>query len=288
LPPAAEDGTVAEIVSCPRVDTVSAYARRLLEADDLDTKLAPPPAGLPDEPRAPATRVAAPARPAKLAIASSRAVKVPPLEGMRDPTQRGRILHALANHELQAAELFAWALLAFPQAPASFRRGLLGILADEQRHCRMYLARLAALGGRFGDYPVTGHFWNKLDGVKTPLQFVCTMGLTFENANLDFANEYAAAARDAGDAQTAAILEEVHDDEVRHVAFAWRWLSQLAGDGDARTIYLANVDFPLGPARARGVTFDRDSRRRAGLDEAFIEMLAASAPKRPGGAPRSR
>jgi IS4 transposase len=27
---------------------------------------------------------------------------------MRDPAQRARILHALANHELQAAELFAW------------------------------------------------------------------------------------------------------------------------------------------------------------------------------------
>ena len=30
---------------------------------------------------------------------------------MRDPAQRARILHALANHELQAIELFAWALL---------------------------------------------------------------------------------------------------------------------------------------------------------------------------------
>jgi len=30
--------------------------------------------------------------------------------------QRALILHALANHELQAIELFAWALLAFTDA----------------------------------------------------------------------------------------------------------------------------------------------------------------------------
>jgi len=36
--------------------------------------------------------------------------------------------HALANHELQAIELFAWAVLAFPDTPIAFRRGLIAIL----------------------------------------------------------------------------------------------------------------------------------------------------------------
>jgi len=73
-----------------------------------------------------------------------RALTGPPIAGMADPTQRARILHALANHELQAIELFAWAVLAFPAAPLAFRRGLVAILADEQRHFRLYEARLAA------------------------------------------------------------------------------------------------------------------------------------------------
>ena len=64
---------------------------------------------------------------------------MPPIAGMRDPAQRARILHALANHELQAIELFAWALLAFPDAPLAFRRGLVAILADEQRHLALYM-----------------------------------------------------------------------------------------------------------------------------------------------------
>ena len=43
---------------------------------------------------------------------------------------------------------------------------------------------------------------------------------------------------------------------------------------------------PLGPhARARR-RFDREARRRAGFDEAFIDALEAIAPTRPSGEPR--
>ncbi|MCG8423125.1 MAG: ferritin-like domain-containing protein [Proteobacteria bacterium] len=266
---------------------MSDFARRLIEAETLAGKLEPPPRRLTCDENVTAIRLTAPGRPDNLTILAARQVKVPPPVGMADPAQRVRILHALANHELQAAELFAWALLAFPDAPGPFRRGLVAILADEQRHCRLYIECLAALGARFGDYPVTGHFWNKIAGLTTPLQFVCTMGLTFENANLDFAKEYARAAQDAGDERTATALDQVHADEIRHVRFAWRWLNQLSNPLEgAWDTYLASVRWPLGPARARGKQFDRTSRRAAGLADDFIRKLEATAPKRPGGAPR--
>ena len=95
---------------------------------------------------------------------------------------------------LQAAELFAWSLLAFPGAPPAFRRGLLAILLDEQRHTRMYVARLEANGARFGDFPVHGYFWQKAPAIVSPLRFLCAMSLTFENANLDHTVDYAEAA----------------------------------------------------------------------------------------------
>ena len=59
----------------------------------------------------PPLRLAAPGRPANLGIVPVKRGIVPPVAGMHDPAQRARILHALANHELQAIELFAWALL---------------------------------------------------------------------------------------------------------------------------------------------------------------------------------
>lgn len=268
-------------------NTARSYALRLVTATTLEGKLEEPPAGLVLEDAGPALRVDAPGRPASLAIVPGRAARVPPIAGMRDPSQRARILHALANHELQAIELFAWALLAYPDAPVAFRRGLVAILADEQRHMSLYIERLAAHGTGFGDHPVTGHFWNKLDHLTGPLEFVCAMGLTFENANLDFAGDYAAAARACGDVATAQVLDQVHADEIGHVHFGWTWLKKLAGEtADPWQAYLDHVKFPLGPRRARGARFDRDARRRAGFDERFIDALEATAPTRPSGEPR--
>jgi uncharacterized ferritin-like protein (DUF455 family) len=260
------------------------YALGIVLGDTLAAKLVPPPELAIDDRDAP-LRIPTPGRPAELAIASARRVRTPPIEGMRDPAQRARILHALANHELQAIELFAWALLAYPDAPAAFRRGLVAILAEEQLHFGLYADRLAALGVRFGDHPVTGHFWNKLEPLVGPLEFSCAMGLTFEHANLDFAGEYAIAARACGDVATAEVLDRVHADEIGHVHFAWVWMNRLAA-GDPWQIYNAHVAPPLGPHRARGARLDRDARKKAGISDAFIAELEAIVPKRPSGESR--
>src|SRR5262245_55942813 len=94
-----------------------AYAEAVVRGPALADKLAPPPADLTDRAPGSPLRLDAPGRTAELAIVAARGARVPPIAGMRDPAQRARILHALWNHELQAVELFAWALLAFPAAP---------------------------------------------------------------------------------------------------------------------------------------------------------------------------
>jgi uncharacterized ferritin-like protein (DUF455 family) len=253
------------------------FARTLLLTEDLDLKLAPAPAGLTDEDPGPPLRILEPGRSPNLRFATR--IEVPSIEGFHDPTQRRRILHALANHEFQAAELFAWALLAFPDTPPEFRRGLLKILDDEQRHTRMYIARLEDAGARFGDYPVNGYFWGKVEAITSPLRFLCAMSLTFENANLDHTVDYTEAARRAGDAKTAAVIERVHLDEIEHVRFGWTWLQAFKEeDESAWDAYRANLTWPLRPAKARGRTFRREGREAAGLDAEFIRRLEQSEP----------
>jgi uncharacterized ferritin-like protein (DUF455 family) len=253
------------------------FARTVLETEDLTLKLAPPAEALTDEHPGPAFRAEGPGRPPGLRLGEGIKAEVPSFEGMPDPAQRRRILHGLANHELQAAELFAWALLAFPDAPPAFRRGLAGILQDEQRHTRMYIARLEDAGARFGDFPVNFYFWKKAASLHSPLDFICAMSLTFENANLDHTVDYEAAARRAGDLKTAAVIEQVHRDEVEHVRFGWTWLQVWKGEGEsAWDAWQRHLTWPLRPIRARGSSFHRQGREAAGLDADFIRRLEES------------
>ena len=65
----------------------------------------------------------------------------------------------------------------------------------------------------------------------------------------------------------------------RHVRLAADWLRRLdpAATGLTEAFERA-VPFPFCAARAKGRRFDVASRRRAGLDEDFIEHVRASRP----------
>jgi hypothetical protein len=271
-------------------DPAHAFARAVVLAETLDAKLAPAPAELvvAAEPGVPEW-LPGPGRPPGLEMRRRPRGQRAADRGHGRSAQRARILHALANHELQAAELFAWALCGFADAPRPFRTGLWKILADEQRHCRRYFARAAELGRRPFDCPVTGHFWNHRERLTTPLGFVCTMGLTFENANLDLAAAYADAARAAGDSATAAILDEVVADEVDHVRFAATWLGKLAPGETMLAAYQRTVEFPLGPGPGPGRRA-RSSRRGSApaSTTSSSPRWPRPTPTRPGGGPRAR
>jgi uncharacterized ferritin-like protein (DUF455 family) len=252
-------------------------AHRIVTTESLEAKLAPVAEGeLTDADPGEPLRLDAPGRPPGLEIVAAGEVRVPPVTGMADPAQRARIVHAMANHELQAVELFAWALLAFPDAPPDFRRGLARVLGDEQRHTRMYAARCEALGLPFGSVPVSGYFWGKVASIRSPREFVCAMSLTFENANLDHTVDYGEAARRAGDPKTAAVIDRVHRDEIEHVRFGWTWLGRFKGDDETMwEAFRSSLDWPLRPAKARGPRFHRGGREAAGLDPEFIRLLEA-------------
>jgi len=255
--------------------SVREHALSVVTGCALADKLRSAPSDLDDMDRGPVLRLEAPGRPDDLAPQPASVVKAPPLQGMADPAQRLRILHAFANHELQAVELFAWALLAFPDAPDEFRAGLLSTLSDEQRHLSLYLNRLEQLGVSFGRWPVSGYFWNKREHFSTPLRFVCSMCLTFESANLDHTLDFALAAERVGDDETAAILRQVHVEERAHVAFGMRWLAAFKQPTETLLqAWLGALAWPLRPALARGREFHAGARKGLGFDEEWLALLA--------------
>ncbi len=267
-----------------RPETLHDFCRGVLLRGDLASKLAPPPAGLAD-PMRPALEIEAPARDADIALGPG-ADRLPRPTALGDRGARARCLARFAHHELQAVELFAWALLRWPGLPAGLRQALLSLLADEQRHCKMYLSRLASLGEGLADHALPGYFWRHARTLSAapagPRAFLCAMGLTLEQANLDFATLYRDGFAAAGDALSAAVCDAVHRDEIRHVRVAARWLLRLSPEASDLAAYLEAVPFPFAANRAKGRRFDPEARRAAGLSPAFIEHV-----RRAGGRPGS-
>ncbi len=258
---------------------IRSFAESILYHSGIAAKLVDP-GTLRDTDPGPAREVpVSPARELSVALRGRRPPGFPTASALVDPTARGAALHFFANHELLALELMALVLLRFPDAPPAFRRGLVVTMRDEQRHLELYLARMAEHGVTLGDYGVSAFFWDALADARSPAAFAAGMSLTLEQANLDFACHFERAFATAGDAQSAAVLRIVRDDEVGHVRLGRHWFDKLTGaagpDADA-TLFDRWIDAlrpPLTPARARGMDFDVAGRLAAGLPPAFIERV---------------
>jgi uncharacterized ferritin-like protein (DUF455 family) len=257
-----------------------AFAERIVFGATLADKLAAPDT-LTDERPGPAVAApAAPGRPAALRFkpAGGGPRDFPGLRRLDDARERARLLHFFANHELLATELMALVLLRFPEAPPAFRRGVARTLQDEQEHTRRYVARLRAGGLEFGDLPVSGYFWRSVASMAHPLDFVTGLSLTFEQANLDYCRHFAAAFATVGDRDTAALLDEIHRDEIVHVAHGLKWLRRWKSPGESDwDAFCRQLRFPLSPQRAKGFPLNVAGRRAAGLDEDFIARLGVFA-----------
>lgn len=277
--------------SLPVHGTVERWAFDLVHARDLEAKLAALPPDLDDErtwePGPPTRCLAAPGRPAGFAVVR-RSPPAPRLAALKDGRARAQLFHTFAHHELQAAELFAWALLAFPATPRSFRAGLVRLAREELAHLRLYRAHLRTLGLDYGELPVRDWFWERVATCRSPLQFVSLMGLGLEGANLEHTARYAAGFCDAGDERGAAILARIEHDEVAHVAFAAQWFAVFSGGPLDFDRWSESLPPPLTPALLQGRPLNRAARGRAGLDPEFLARLeSVPDPGARSGSPRS-
>jgi len=253
------------------------FAERVLFATTLDEKLICPDQLTDERPGAAIIAPAAPGRPAVLQFkphGTGGKSEFPGLHQLEQKSERGKLLHFFANHELLATELMALVLLKFPDAPAAFRRGLLQTLKDEQEHTRLYLKRMQACGIAFGELPVSGFFWRCVSPMESPIDYVASLCLTFEQANLDFARHFARSFATVGDADTAKLLEKIYRDEIGHVAYGLKWFRRWKNPGESDwEAFCRTLKFPLSPQRAKGFSLNVAGRRAAGLDAHFIAEL---------------
>lgn len=250
------------------------FAQTVLFSEKWEEKLLQPEVVLSETTPSPISIPLFPGRPQRLAHPGK--ARFPSLERLDRAELRGEILHFFANHELQAMELMALVLLRFPEAPPTFKLGLVRTIQEEQNHLRLYVERMKELGVDFGDLPVSDYFWRSMSQVRSPLDFVVQMSLTFEQANLDFSLFFKNAVTGVGDEKTAAILDRVYQEEIGHVKHGLIWFNRWRenptqeSDWDA---YLRLLPHPMTPTRAKGFVYCADARRAAGFSEKYIQEL---------------
>ncbi len=255
----------------PKEGTLERWAWDLVTSDALDRKRTPGTPPLARDPSFVPTRLTEPGRPAHL-TRTTRRKKTPRANALVMPAKRAELLHVFAHHELQAAELFAWAMLAFADGPDLFVRGLSALACDEARHFAAYETRLAELGHPFGSFPVRDWFWERIGGVSDAASFCAFVGLGLESANLDHTRRFEAELRAAGDEAAASLTESIGREEIAHVRFAARWFEHFTGTLDLET-FAAKLPPPLSPMLFRGRPIDREARKAAGWPDPMVEAL---------------
>jgi len=248
---------------------------RILSATTLEEKVLSPKI-LTDLTPGPAILWDTPSRPRGMEFqAYTKKDKLPPLQELHHPDKRAICLHRFAGHELLAVEVMAYALLAFPNAPKHFRKGLANTLREEQGHVQMYAKRLQELHVTFGELPLYRHFWAYTKTLLSPLEYVSVMSLTFEMANLDFAPLYRDIFLQYDDILSAQLMEQILQDEIQHVSFGMHWLNTMKPPSlSSWECWRHHCPLALPKQTAKGKLFQIEHRKKAGVPEDWIIQLS--------------
>lgn len=141
---------------------------------------------------------------------------------------RREIVHRHMTNEITSLDIAADCLAAFPDAPWELRMELARQCWDESRHVRVLHRRLQEMGGFKGEFPISVLEWSVTCALDNLAARLTTQNRTLEAGAMDVVGALYRAMREAGDEETADVLEGILADEVQHVRFANRWIKKLA------------------------------------------------------------
>ncbi len=203
-------------------------------------------------------------------------------------SEAGRIalLHALAHIELNAVDL-SWDIIArfaheaedavgnIFALPRAFFSEWVTVADEEAKHFLLLSDRLGELGSSYGALPAHDGLWEAATETAGDLAArLAIVPLVLEARGLDVTPAMIASLNAAGDPDSAAILQIIHDDEIGHVAVGRRWFEHVCAMRGEEPIptWQALVRRHFKGSLKR--PFNTASRDKAGFAAAFYEPLA--------------
>ena len=199
-------------------------------------------------------------------------------------TEAGRaaLLHAVAHIEFNAIDLAADMLARFAGDPRisdderhDFCSDWISVCADEARHFGIVETRLVQMGINYGDHPAHNGLWEA--ALATKDNFAARLAIApmvLEARGLDVTPAMISKLEAQQDLKSAAVLQTIYDEEVRHVAIGRKWFKKVAKYAPASEIEQFHS---LVKRYFKGVLkppFNEAARTKADLPREFYAPLA--------------
>ena len=183
-------------------------------------------------------------------------------------------MHAIAHIEFNAMNLALDAAVRYAGLPPAFYRDWIRVAADEARHFGLLQARMESMGAAYGDLPAHQGLWDMaLRTADDPLDRMALVPRIMEARGLDVTPGMIGQFLQAGDRQTAEILEVILEEEVAHFEAGTRWFRYLCGRRGLapEATWFERVRHYLGDDIR--CPLNLEDRGRAGFRQAELEWL---------------
>ncbi|CAN8061371.1 unnamed protein product [Agarophyton chilense] len=190
-------------------------------------------------------------------------------------------LHSLAHVELNAIDLCFDTMLRFEsEIPTKDRdewfEDWLSIASDEARHFSYLQERLIALGSSYGALPAHDIIWKSANVSRGCLHERLALGqLVAEAKGLDAGPKLVERLVGLGDNNSAAIVRQIADEEIRHVQLGVKWFLKECDRLDIDSISTFHeIALRLANPGAFTKPFNEKRRREAGMTPEWYMPVA--------------
>jgi len=191
--------------------------------------------------------------------------------GMGAESMRQR-LHRHMHNEMQNLEITAQTLVDFPEADWELRLQMARQCWDEARHTQLARRRLEAHGGYKGEFPVMNYEWGVVCLMDSLEGRLTLQNRTFEAGEMDLFRQLMGKWNEAGDPETAEMLDALLADEVAHVRFGNRWLRRATKGNPLALMKIARAITHLKRVTA-ALAPERGEKNAAGVDLTYWAHL---------------
>ena len=185
-------------------------------------------------------------------------------------------VHAICHIEFTAINLALDAVVRFGDMPAAFYSDW--VTVAEALHFSLLDRHLNTLGYAYGDFDAHDGLWDMAERTSDDvLRRMALVPRVMEARGLDVTPSMIVRLQKIGDEDGARILEQILDDEIRHVRIGSRWFTYVCNRRqlDPVATFSGIVAAELGAIRA--TSLNREARIAAGFSLAELESLSKAA-----------